>query len=54
MNNLKKGDRVILHNKVCDMCLNGLDMMYRSGGLIGVITNGGFAEYILVLRILSV
>jgi NADPH:quinone reductase-like Zn-dependent oxidoreductase len=32
----------------CDMCLNGLDMMCRSGGLIGVITNGGFAEYISV------
>ena len=51
-NNLKKGDRVILHNKVfdgtCDMCLNGLDMLCRSGGLIGVITNGGFAEYISV------
>jgi NADPH:quinone reductase-like Zn-dependent oxidoreductase len=51
-NNLKKGDRVILHNKVfdgtCDMCLNGLDMICRSGGLMGVITNGGFAEYISV------
>jgi NADPH:quinone reductase-like Zn-dependent oxidoreductase len=30
------------------MCLNGLDMICRSGGLIGVITNGGFAEYISV------
>jgi NADPH:quinone reductase-like Zn-dependent oxidoreductase len=51
-NNLKKGDRVIIHNKVfdgtCDMCLNGLDMLCRNGGLIGVITNGGFAEYISV------
>jgi NADPH:quinone reductase-like Zn-dependent oxidoreductase len=51
-NNLKKGDRIILHNKVfdgtCDMCLNGLDMICRNGGLIGVITNGGFAEYISV------
>jgi NADPH:quinone reductase-like Zn-dependent oxidoreductase len=39
---LKKGDRVVIHNKVfdgkCDMCLSGLDM----------ITNGGFAEYIVV------
>ena len=30
------------------MCLNGLDMICRNGGLISVITNGGFAEYISV------
>src|SRR6476646_7541427 len=51
-NNFKKEDRVIIHNKVfdgtCDMCLNGLDMICRNGGLIGAITNGGFAEYISV------
>jgi NADPH:quinone reductase-like Zn-dependent oxidoreductase len=51
-NNFKKGDRVVVHNKVfdgtCDMCLNGLDMICRNGGLIGAITNGGFAEYIAV------
>jgi NADPH:quinone reductase-like Zn-dependent oxidoreductase len=50
--NFKKGDRVIVHNKVfdgtCDMCLSGLDMICRNGGLIGAITNGGFAEYIAV------
>ena len=50
--NIKKGDRVVVHNKVfdgtCDMCLNGLDMICRNGGLIGAITNGGFAEYIAV------
>src|SRR5918996_1936715 len=50
--NIKKGDRVVVHNKVfdgtCDMCLNGLDMLCRNGGLIGAITNGGFAEYIAV------
>jgi len=49
---IKKGDRVIVHNKVfdgtCDMCLNGFDMICRNGGLIGAITNGGFAEYIAV------
>jgi NADPH:quinone reductase-like Zn-dependent oxidoreductase len=51
-NELKKGDRVVIYNKVfdgkCDMCLSGLDMICRNGGLIGVITNGGFAEYIAV------
>jgi NADPH:quinone reductase-like Zn-dependent oxidoreductase len=50
--NFKKGDRVIVHNKVfdgtCDMCLSGLDMICRNGGLIGAITNGGFAEFIAV------
>ena len=43
---------MVVHNKVfdgtCDMCLSGLDMLCRNGGLIGVITNGGFAEYISV------
>ena len=51
-NNISKGDKVVVHNKVfdgiCDMCLNGLDMICRNGGLIGAITNGGFAEYISV------
>jgi NADPH:quinone reductase-like Zn-dependent oxidoreductase len=50
--NIKKGDRVVVHNKVfdgtCDMCLSGLDMICRNGGLIGAITNGGFADYISV------
>jgi NADPH:quinone reductase-like Zn-dependent oxidoreductase len=49
---IKKGDRVVVHNKMfdgtCDMCLGGLDMLCRNGGLIGAITNGGFAEYISV------
>jgi len=52
VNGIKKGDRVVIHNKVfdgnCDMCLSGLDMICRNGGLISVITNGGFAEYISV------
>ena len=50
-NQIKKGDRVLVHNKVfgtCDMCLNGLDMLCRNGGLIGAIKNGGFADYIAV------
>ena len=43
---------MIVHNKVfdgiCDMCLSGNDMLCRNGGLIGVATNGGFAEYITI------
>ena len=50
--NIRKGDRVVVHNKVfdgnCDMCIKGLDMICRNGGLIGAVTNGGFAEYISV------
>ena len=32
----------------CDTCLNQSEMVCRNGGLIGVLTNGGFAEYISV------
>jgi NADPH:quinone reductase-like Zn-dependent oxidoreductase len=50
--NLKEGDKVVIHPKVfdgtCDLCLDGLDMLCRNGGVIGVVTNGGFAEYIAV------
>src|SRR5215469_14186113 len=50
---LKKGDRVIVYNRVfdgtCDMCLNQSEMLCRNGGKeIGLVTNGGFAEYIAV------
>jgi NADPH:quinone reductase-like Zn-dependent oxidoreductase len=30
------------------MCLSGLDMLCRTGGIISAITNGGFAEYTAV------
>src|SRR5919202_392812 len=49
---LHEGDRVIVHSRVfdgtCDMCLSGLDMLCRNGGIVSAITNGGFAEYIAV------
>jgi D-arabinose 1-dehydrogenase-like Zn-dependent alcohol dehydrogenase len=50
---LKEGDRVIVYNRVfdgtCDMCLNQCEMLCRNGGKeIGLVTNGGFAEYIAV------
>ena len=47
---LKEGDRVVVYNVIfdgtCDMCLNGYEMCCRNAGILGVITNGGFAEYI--------
>ena len=46
--NIKEGDRVIVYNRVfdgtCDLCLNQSEMLCRNGGIIGVVTNGGFAE----------
>lgn len=52
---LKKGDRVIVYNRVfdatCDMCLNQCEMLCRGkdgGKEIGLVTNGGFAEYLAV------
>ncbi|MGC2669633.1 MAG: alcohol dehydrogenase catalytic domain-containing protein [Candidatus Nitrosopolaris sp.] len=32
----------------CDLCLNQSEMLCRKGGIIGVVTNVGFAEYISV------
>lgn len=49
---IKPGDRVAIYNRLfdgsCDMCLSGQEMLCRSGGLIGIASNGGFAEYALV------
>jgi D-arabinose 1-dehydrogenase-like Zn-dependent alcohol dehydrogenase len=47
---LKEGDRVVVYNSIfdgtCDMCLSGYEMLCRNAGILGVITNGGFADYI--------
>src|ERR687887_2326984 len=47
---LKEGDKVVVYNSIfdgtCDMCLSGYEMLCRNGGIVGVNTNGGFAEYI--------
>jgi NADPH:quinone reductase-like Zn-dependent oxidoreductase len=50
--NLKQGDRVIIYNRLfdwnCDMCLSGNEMLCRNGGIVGLTSNGGFAEYISI------
>ena len=47
---LKEGDKVVVYNVIfdgtCDMCLNGYEMCCRNTGILGVITNGGFADYL--------
>lgn len=49
---LKEGDRVTVYSRVfdgrCDMCLSSNEMLCRNGGLMGVITNGGYAECVAV------
>lgn len=49
---LKKGDRVIVYGRVfdglCDMCLSNSEMLCRNGGIMGVVSNGGFAESAVV------
>ncbi len=46
------GDVVIDYPRVfcgrCDMCVSGREMLCRVGGVLGVISNGGFAEFALV------
>jgi D-arabinose 1-dehydrogenase-like Zn-dependent alcohol dehydrogenase len=49
---VKQGDRVVVYSRVfdgtCDMCLKGYEMLCRSGGIFGIMTNGGVAEYTAV------
>lgn len=51
-NNLSEGDRIIVYNRIfdgsCIFCKKGLEMLCVSGGMIGIQTNGGFAEYVKV------
>ncbi|AWR95806.1 alcohol dehydrogenase catalytic domain-containing protein [Acidianus brierleyi] len=50
--NVRSGDRVIVYNRIfdgtCDMCLSSMEMLCRNGGIMSVITNGGYAEYLTV------
>lgn len=47
---IRKGDRVIVYNRIfdnsCDMCYSGNEHLCYNGGIWGVITNGGYSEYI--------
>jgi D-arabinose 1-dehydrogenase-like Zn-dependent alcohol dehydrogenase len=47
---LNEGDKVVVYNSIfdgtCDVCLSGYEMLCRNAGILGVITNGGFADYI--------
>ena len=49
---VKPGDRVAVYSRLfdgsCDMCLAGQEMLCRKGGIIGVASNGGYAEYAVV------
>jgi len=52
VSNVREGDRVIVYPRIfdgsCDLCLEGKEMLCRRGGLIGLVSNGGFSEYALV------
>ncbi|AWR96326.1 alcohol dehydrogenase catalytic domain-containing protein [Acidianus sulfidivorans JP7] len=49
---VKEGDRVVVYNRVfdgsCDMCLSSKEMLCRNGGIMSIITNGGYSEYFVV------
>src|SRR5262245_52205820 len=51
---LNEGDKVVVYNSIfdgtCDLCLKGSEMLCRNGGIFGVNTNGGFAEYVAALE----
>ncbi|TRM78056.1 alcohol dehydrogenase, partial [Sulfolobus sp. B5] len=49
---LNPGDKVVVYNRVfdnsCDLCLAGKEMLCRNGGIMSVVTNGGWSEYFVV------
>ena len=52
VNRVNEGDRVVVYSRLfdgsCDLCLSSSEMLCKNGGLISVVSNGGFAEYIAV------
>ena len=49
---IKKGDRVIVYHRIfdetCDLCKQGMENLCRNRGRIGINTNGGLAEFVVV------
>ncbi len=49
---IKKGDRVMIYNRIfdstCNQCISGNEHLCDNGGIWGVITNGGFQEIVSV------
>ncbi|MCY0861476.1 MAG: alcohol dehydrogenase catalytic domain-containing protein [Metallosphaera prunae] len=49
---VKPGDKVVMYNRVfdgnCDMCLRGDEMLCRNGGIMSLVTQGGWAEKMVV------
>ncbi len=49
---IKKGDRVIVYNRIfdncCEMCYSGNEHLCYNGGIWGVVSNGGYSEYIRI------
>ena len=47
---LKVGDRVTVYSRMfdgnCDMCLSGRENLCRTGSIMSIASNGGFAEYV--------
>ena len=50
--NVKPGDRVAVYPRIydgrCDLCVRGFEMLCRNGGIVGLVSYGGFAEYVVV------
>jgi len=48
----RKGDRVIVYNRIfdgtCEQCISGNEHLCTNGGIWGVVSNGGYAEKVLV------
>ncbi len=48
----KKGQRVMIYNRVfdgtCEMCRTHREHLCTNGGIWGVVTNGGYSEYVTV------
>ena len=48
----KKGDRVVVYNRIydgtCEYCISGREYLCSNGGIYGVVSNGGFAETLLI------